>query len=153
MKNKKYLVLPAFALVALLGAGVVSAKGMGGGMGLEFIKNSDPVVVAEHFNSNLLEKANILGISVDQMKTKWAEGKNVKEIALELGIDQNQLHEKMQLLRQEQMKNNLQNLVSQGIITQAQADSRLEFMKTKESNNKFGEGRMGGMGRGMHYNK
>jgi transposase-like protein len=77
------------------------------------------------------------------VKDAWASGKNISEIAKENGITETQLQTKIQAERQEQQKERMDALVSQGVITRAQADQHLSIMKDRTP----GEGR--GMGAGM----
>jgi hypothetical protein len=96
------------------------------------------------------EQAKILGVSVDEVKTAWAEGKNMWELAKAKGISEDTIKAKMQSLREERMKEELSALVSKGIITQAQADSRLKSIQTmKENMNGKRLGGRGGKGQGM----
>jgi cell fate (sporulation/competence/biofilm development) regulator YlbF (YheA/YmcA/DUF963 family) len=102
-------------------------------------------VLAQHFDEQMTADANLLGISVDEMKAGWAAGKNLNQIAQEKGITQDQLKAKKKAVRDEEMKQYLQTLVSQGKITQAQADTRLQTMQNRVQ--KAG-GKMAGHGRG-----
>lgn len=148
--KKKYLVIPAVALATLLAGGAVSAHGFGG-----FMPKGDPQQMATQWEEKISEHAGFLGISVDEMKAKWAEGKNLQQIAAEKGITQQQLQEKMKAARETQEKEWLQTLVTQGKITQAQADARLQVMKQKQGQragmkgNHMNGKRGGGMGMGM----
>jgi len=147
MKNKKYLIIPAIAFIAVLAvAGTASAFG-GKGMGFY----SDPTNWAKNFEDRMSAQAKILGISVADMKAAWAAGKNAHDIAIEKGISVADLQAKMRAQRIEEMKNYLQTLVRNGSITQAQADARLKFIQEKQAQHKPGEGRRGMMfgGRGM----
>jgi hypothetical protein len=96
------------------------------------------------------QQANLLGISVDEVKSAWASGKSLNDLAKEKGITQDQLRQKMQDLRQQQMKNYLQTSVDKGVITQAQADSRLSFVQSNQSG-KLGKGMRHGFGMGMGF--
>lgn len=139
--KKKYLLIPAFAVLALLGGGAALAQG---GMGGMFI--GDPTVAAQRFDQHMTEQASILGISVDEMKNYWSQGKHLQEIAKEKGISETDLQAKMKAVRDGQMKQFLQTLVCQGKITQAQADARLKFQS--EHPPKMGmKGGMRGMGK------
>lgn len=136
--NKKYLwaTVPALALVGLVTASSVSAAGLGmmgarggfgsmgghSGMGMG-IGNPD------NFVERLTAEASMLGISVDEMKTYWSQGKGVKEIAAEKGITSEQLKTKMQTAAETKVRAELKTLVDKGIITQAQADARFTTMK------------------------
>lgn len=79
------------------------------------------------------EQAKILGISVDEVKNAWAKGKTFMELAKEKGISEETLKAKMKTQAEIKMKEHLSSLVSKGVITQAQADARFEFMKEKIS--------------------
>lgn len=141
------------AVLLLLSASAASAYGGRGGMG---IGSSDPTTLVKNFEDRMNEQASILGISVADMKTAWAEGKNIHDIAKEKGISDTDLRAKMQAQRQEQMKNYLQTLVSNGSITQAQADARLKFIQDRQADQKPITGRKGsgrGQGRGNIFNK
>lgn len=90
-----------------------------------------------------------LGIASEKIKQGWSEGKSMLQIAEDNGLTQEQVHEKMQSARKEQMKTQLQALVSKGILTQAQADSRIKFMESQLGSvggRKIGGRHGGGMG-------
>lgn len=140
--KKKYLVpalaVPALALT-LFGANAVSAHGLWG-------KNISPEEVAAHHQTMFENQANLLGVEVSEVKAAWAEGKNMKELALEKGISEADLKAKMQAQMKKQHEERLQALVSAGVITQAQADQRLKFMEEKKSQMKEKGPRGMGMG-------
>jgi len=124
--------LPALGL-GLLGAGVASAHG--------WFTQATPEEVAARQSQMFTHQADLLGVSVDVIKDGWASGKTLEDIAKDNGITAEQLQEKMQTERQDQMRSHLQALVDQGVITQAQADSRLNFLETNQG--KFmGKGKM-----------
>lgn len=138
--NKKVLVIPALALMlTLAGASAASAHGMFGG-GFGKFSNATPEEIADHQQVMFQEKADLLGISVDEFKNYWAEGKDVREIADELGITDEELRTKMQAAHQQSMQEHMQVLVDQGVITQAQADARLQHMQDMQNNMGNGEG-------------
>ena len=124
-------------LIGVLGVGAASAQGWFG-----FGNNISPEEMAQKQEAMFQGKAEFLGISVDEFKNAWAEGKNFKEIAEEQGITQEQLQERMRETRQERMESHLQAMVDNGIITQEQADERLRNMQEKIDN--------GGMRKGFH---
>lgn len=141
MKKKILLSsLVILGVLGLLGAGVVLAHG---GFGFGWMGIFNPEKFIERQQTMFQNQADLLGISVDKIKNYWAEGKNLKEIAEAEGITDEQLQEKMKQMREENMKTQLQTLVDRGIITQEQADKRLNFMKEQMTNGKFGR-RMGG---------
>ena len=134
--NKKYLLaIPALAIAGVVAAGSVSAAGPGGGMGggrgmggpmhSGFGGALDPDKFVEH----LTQEASVLGISLDEMKAYWAQGKNVQDIATAKGLTKEQLKAKLEAAAEAKATANLKALVDKGIITQAQADSRATVMK------------------------
>jgi hypothetical protein len=155
--KKKYLVyalVPAFA-VALAVGGAALARGMFGfGM-----SNLTPEQIASNQNNMFQREANLLGVSVDEVKNAWAAGKTFQQLATEKGITAAQLQQKMIDQRKQDVKNYLSTLVSQGVITQAQADQRSQFIdQMSSSTSKFRRvgpktfGRHGmGMGMGMGF--
>ncbi len=132
-----YAALPVLGL-GLIGAGTASANGFGFGGG-----NMAPADIAARQTEMFELKAGILGISVDEVKNAWAEGKTIQKLAEEKGITTEQLQEKMRATHLTQMKSHLSVLVSNGVITQAQADKRLETMQNMPAGGR-------NMGRGAH---
>lgn len=144
--NKKMLwtgvsALTLVGLVTATGASAASLSaeknsmatfGRMGGHGLH-LGIGDP----DRFLERLTSEASMLGISVDEMKSYWSQGKGVKEIATEKGITEEQLKTKMQAAAETKIKAELKTLVDKGIITQAQADARLATMKAMKE--KMGE--------------
>lgn len=130
--------LPIMGL-ALLGAGSVSAHGLFG-MGMA---NQTPEEIATRQQEMFQNEAKILGISVNEVKDAWAEGKTIQQIASEKGISQELIQARLKEARLEQAKTHLKALVDKGVITQAQADARLKVMQTRIDSGK------GGMGRGF----
>ncbi len=140
-------VVPAMAVALLVGAGTASAHGMFGGG-----EDLTPEQRAEKASLMFERKAEMLGLDVNVVKEAWAEGKNFRELAEEQGIDMAELKEKMQAERKARQQERLQNLVEAGVITQEQANLRLERMQEKmteraENGDDFA-GKRGG--RGMH---
>jgi hypothetical protein len=138
MKNKlfAYTVFPALLGFGLLGAGVVSACGLGGwGFGFGFSNaTSTPDIIASRQTALFQYEAQILGISVDDVKNAWAEGKTIKQIMEEKNITQDQVNQRIKDYQIQQYKTQLQTLVTKGVITQAQADKRLQYMQNKIQN-------------------
>jgi len=140
--NKKILLFSILTLVVLATVGIssVSAHGWFGLGGI-----LEPEKVVERQNQMFEQQANLLDINVDKVKDYWAQGKNVREIVTELGISNEDLQAKMQVQRQTRLEQELQILVDNGVITQAQADTRLSAMKNMSTNGKFGRTRNGFM--------
>lgn len=122
--NKKYFAVSAIAALGVLAAGTALAHG-----GPAFLWENDPVAAATQWEQKFTDEAGILGITPDEMKNSWAQGKGVREIVKEKGISDADLQKKFQAAREQQHKDMLQALVSQGKITQAQADARFKFMQ------------------------
>jgi len=135
--------LPVAALV-ILGASTASAHGwfgFGGG------PNMDPTQAAQQQADMFQKQADLLGVSVDDVKNAWAKGETIWQLAQEKGITQQQLQQKMQDQRKQQIQTMLQAMVSNGVITQAQADQRLQYME-QHAGEGNGYGRNFGRGRG-----
>ncbi len=143
MKYSKalYAFLPLFAF-SLLGAGVASAHGMFGyGM---FGSNATPDQIVTRQTTMFQDQATLLGISVNDVKSGWAQGKSIVEIAKDHNITSTQLQQKMKDAHTVQLKAQLKTLVDKGIISQAQADQRVASLSKLNL-----DGR-GHMGRGFH---
>ena len=131
MKNKIMLhaFLPAMLGLGLMGAGAASANwfGLFGG------SSATPEQIATRQQTIFDQEAQILGVSVDDVKNAWADGKTFQQLAQEKGITQEQLQTKMKDLRTQQIKSQLQTLVGKGVITQDQMNKRLQFIQTQQS--------------------
>lgn len=125
--------------LAALGALSASAMGMG------HMSNVTPDEIATRQTTMFTEQASLIGASVDEVKEAWASGKDLRTLAQEKGITEEQMQTKMKAKRDEQMKTQLATLVSKGVITQAQADKRLATMQSQATTKK-GEGKRGGKG-------
>jgi hypothetical protein len=147
MKNKifAYSFLPVMALgFGFLGTNIASGHGLFGGF-----SNLSPDQTATQQQTMFQNEAQILGISVDELKDEWAQGKTFNQIVKDKNINQDQLQARMKDFQLQQAKSQIQVLVDKGIITQAQADSRLQFMQNQMQNNK---GRMNkGFSRLFHF--
>jgi Asp-tRNA(Asn)/Glu-tRNA(Gln) amidotransferase B subunit len=96
----------------------------------------NPEKVAQRQTNLFTREANLLGLTVDEVKSAWAEGKNLIELAKEHGISKEDLIAKMKALAAEKADAHLQILVEQGVITQAQADEREKFVDARIENHK-----------------
>lgn len=125
MLMKKYAI-PFIALSLLLGSlstVPVSAQVIGKRPSVKFHRMPN--------NPELLQaKAQLLGLTVDELKTKISQGKTLEQIIKESGLTKEQLQAKMQGM----LKTKLQNMVTSGKITQDQADQRLQFMADRAQN-------------------
>jgi len=158
--NKKLLAfttIPALGL-SLLGMTAASAHGMGfGGMGMGMMSASlSPDDIATRQKTLFDSQAQLLGVSVDDVKAAWASGKSLAQLAKDKGISDADIQKRMADARTAQLNTQLKALVDKGIITQAQADQRLTFMKAQETNNnpkskRNGRGMRRGMGMGFGF--
>jgi len=82
------------------------------------------------------KQAEIFGLTQDEITTAWSEGKNLKTLATEKGLDIEQIYEKMRASRLDHLKSELDILVEKGVITREQADKRLEIMSTQKNHPK-----------------
>ncbi len=141
----------AVSVLSLLAFGAVSASAMGfGGM---MSSNASPDEIASRHTTMFTQQASLLGMTVDEVKNAWAQGKTLEQLATEKGLTKAELQAKLVTQRTEQMKSHLSTLVSKGVLTQAQADKRLSFMQSQSSSKKGigmhergGKGMMGGFG-------
>ena len=146
MRKKKwaYMALTAFALTFLSGTSIAAAGGMW--------NNATPDEIAERQLSMFTEQAGLLGVTIDEVKNAWAEGKTMKDLADEKGISEDVIKAKMKEMRQTKMQEHLSALVSKGVITQAQADTRLQTMEKMMTQGKRGaKGMERGMGGGFGF--
>lgn len=135
-KVAAFAALPIIGL-SLVGAGTASAHGFGGngfGFGGMMKQTLSAEDIATHQNSMFEQQADLLGISIEDVKTAWAEGTSFRDLALAHGITDEQLKEKMKTVADARIKAELQALVDKGVITQAQADKRLATITTKMTN-------------------
>ncbi len=131
MKYKQlaaYATLPVLG-VSLLGMNAASAHGFFGGF-----RTFSADEIATEQQTMFRHQAEILGLSVDEVKNAWAEGKSLGELAEEKGISQADLEKRMKDAHLTRMKTELQTLVDKGIITQAQADKRLTVVEKRLEN-------------------
>lgn len=145
VKYLLYGMIPAL----LLGVGISSAAAhsMFGWWG-----QADPATMAVEQTQRFEQQAKVLGISVEQVKEYWTKGMSPRDIIEELDLDETEIQTRMRENRQTNMKEHIQALVDQGVITQAQADARLEFMSSHEPN--LGESKgMFGQRQGQRVNK
>jgi hypothetical protein len=145
MKNK----IAVYALLPVLGLGILG-PGIASAMGFGWFGNVEPTEVAGRFQEMFEHKANILDTSAEEIKDAWATGKSMKDLMEEKGISEEDVQARMKEARITQLTNQLQVLVSQGVITQAQADSRLQVMQehTENHGGKRGFRGFGGFGFG-----
>lgn len=148
MHKKTMVTVITLGVLALIGVGVASAQGLHGfGFGLG--NNATPEEIATQATNRFQAEADLLGTDINTVKNAWAEGKTLSDLATQLGIDQTTLQQKLMDQRQTQLKANLQSMVDQGVITQGQADQRLQHINQQTGQAKnLGEGHIYGHHRG-----
>jgi len=73
-------------------------------------------------------KAEVLGITVEELQKELQSGKTMLDIAEEKNITSEQLHERIL----EAQKERLQELVKSGVLTQEQANVRIQIMEQRQ---------------------
>lgn len=73
--------------------------------------------------------ANILGTSIEDLQTRIEAGETLKDIIVASGLTQDELHEKIQ----EAHIQKLNEMVAGGIITQEEADARINHIAEREA--------------------
>ncbi len=135
--------IPAAGAFAAQGDFSGHGRGMGKMGGMMPFLTADQIVTAHQ--TMFAQQASLLGIGVDEVKSAWAAGRTITQLAKEKGITPAQLKEKMKAAQLAKMKEQLKTLVDRGIITQSQADARLQFMQNQKENrvkkNHFGRGK------------
>lgn len=141
----KTALIPSIGLALLT---ISSASAMSFGH-MNLNSKATPDEIATQQSTMFQNQASMLGLSVDEVKTAWASGKDLKTLAKEKGISLDTVKQKMQTQRLADQKTMLSTLVTKGVITQAQADQRLATLSTKTAKGGMGEGKHGGRGFGM----
>ncbi|HEY1037391.1 MAG TPA: hypothetical protein VGE62_02305 [Candidatus Paceibacterota bacterium] len=133
--KKKTTALAVLGVLGLILAGPGSAAAFGFKPGAATLA---PEQIAAHQTERFTKQANLIGATLEEVKNAWAEGKSLKDLALSKGITEEQLRLKMQAEREANVRARLQVLVDKGVITQAQADRRLETMKNQKAKGERG---------------
>jgi|GEM_PF-1108707 len=129
----------ALGLFSLVGASVVYAKGPNGNNS----SNMNQANKGYGYEAMLSSKAEVLGVSADELKTSLADGQTFLEIAEAQGLTKDDLHEAMSV----QATDRLNQRVTDGTLTQEQADERLALMAQRQGDC-TGDGPLGsGLGR------
>jgi hypothetical protein len=148
--NKKISIgLGVFALTLMLGVGASSV------MAADTSSSSAPFIsrcgqsIQKGYGMISDTIIKLLGMSQEQIQTEREAGKSIVEIAQEKNINEQTLIGSMLEAR----KQNLQEAVSNGYLTQKQADERLEWMNERikgQAENGGGRFGHGGCGGGCH---
>jgi hypothetical protein len=142
MKNK----LALYILAGTIGAAAFSVAGIASAHGFGFgdVRTTPEQYVAKQ-SELFASEATLLGISVDEVKAAWAEGKSLMQLATDKGITKEQLAQKIEVAHMAALKADMTALVDKGVITQAQADARIASMQARAAKMKGMKGTFGGM--------
>jgi hypothetical protein len=140
MKKLALYSLLALSLFSLAGTGVAYAKGPNNAT----TNGNNQGNKGYGYENMLSSKAEVLGISIDELKASLAEGKTFLEIAEAQGLTSEDLHEAMSA----QAESRINQRVANGTLTQEQADELLANTAERQGDC-TGEGPIGqGNGRG-----
>ncbi len=119
-----YALLSATA-ITLIGSGIVYAQGPQSWFWAQEIAE-DSIVKHQEI---LEHKAQIMGISTEEMQENWQENKRFGKFAEDYGLDREEIMEKMAEARRNNLQERLKALIESGVISQEQADQRMEAMQ------------------------
>lgn len=143
----KNIIITSFLSLAILAAiGINSAYAHGWWGGNKHF-SSDSKEVAEKQVQRFQHQADMLEVGVDKVKQYWVQGMNMRDMAQDMGIDHKEMQNRMQQEKQEHRQDKIDTLVEEGVITQEQADSRLE---TDLTHSKKKSRHQSQRGHGMH---
>lgn len=77
----------------------------------------------------LSAQAELLDMSVDELKSALESGKKLEELVKQAGFELSEFHEKMAERRKAIEKANLEDLLAEGKITQEEYEKKLEFIE------------------------
>ncbi|NTV22102.1 MAG: hypothetical protein HGB03_00855 [Candidatus Yonathbacteria bacterium] len=87
---------------------------------------------ATHEAERITEISEVTGLSEDIIKTAFEEGKNMRDILSENGLDSETIHTALRAKAEERMKEHVSELVANGTLTQEEADERLAHMSERD---------------------
>lgn len=87
----------------------------------------------KNHHNHLQLQAEVLGISADELKSKFESGESMKSIIENAGYTLQTFVDAVQTKRLEKLKTNLDTMVSESKITQEQADKRYSAASEMES--------------------
>lgn len=104
--------------------------------------------MAGHHQQKFEDMAKLLGMTVDELKSELASGKEFYQIAAARGVT----YDKLKSDAETKVKARLDDMVKVGFLTQDEADAMLkQFQTNAEQKPMFGMGMGMGMGRGFHH--
>ena len=130
-------------VLATVGIGIASAAspargGNGGGMGFGgfgggMMSAETPAVQAQNQATMFQNEASATGLSESVIVNGWAAGQSLEQVATANGVSQTQLQTDMKNFEQSQLNTELQAMVTNGTITQAQMTQRLQSIQTQQA--------------------
>ena len=131
MKNKFLTIgLPVMGGLLIAGVGIASAAGFMGGGGFSTVS---PTTSATNQAAQFQAEASETGLSESVIVAGWAQGESLSQIATANGITAAQLQTGMKTYETAQQNAELQALVTNGTITQAQMTQRLASIATQQA--------------------
>jgi len=118
-------VIVAVAIGALIIGAVASyatSASTQGGRGQGLNSRSEP---RSGYTQMLEARAQILGVTTEELQKELDAGKSFGDIAKEKGLTSEELHQKMLAAK----KTHLENLVKAGILTQEQLETQVQLME------------------------
>lgn len=129
VQNKKIFLFSLLVLMSLFS--FIFLPSLSEARMMRNIINVDPEIYSQQLQSKFEYWSQISGIDINKIKNYWAQGKTFREMSVLEKVDLNKVQEKNREYRLSQLRTNLQELVNKGIITQEQANQRLEFYRKK----------------------
>lgn len=129
----RYLALAFIPAMALAVATNASAHGFFGAF-----KGMTPEEKAEHKQEMMATKAEILGVEVEVLEQAREDGVRRGELIEQLGLDKEEVRQRFKQAKIEHMQERLDHLVSEGELTQDEADQKMEKMQEHMEHGKHG---------------
>ena len=129
MKKKMSIVI-AGLLAALLVVGVIGATGaFAQGSATTLLHGRGPGGGGRGFGLGQVEleaAAKVLGMTVDELSTALQSGKTLEQVATDKGVDIQKVKDAIQAAHATEVRDRIQQALTDGTITQANADWLLE---------------------------
>ena len=159
--SKKYLIVIGGLLAALLVVGVIGATSAFAqgpdNPGFGMMDNGRGPGEGRGFgigDAELEAAAGVLGMTTDEVKAAFEDGKTLQDLADAAGVNIEDVHAAIQAVHETEMRERIAQQVEDGTITQAQADWMLQgidngYMLGKGGPGDFGRGNGGPRGGGF----
>ena len=130
--NKKVLTygLVALGLISIIGTGVVSASEKANDGKSSFHNFSEKIreMKSNFRGKNIEMKAEVFGMTVEELQAELDAGKKFHTIAEEAGLEREDVRTETQEIMKAKVSERLARLVAEGEITQEEADEKLANM-------------------------